>query len=63
MWRVQVYTRFWWGNLREGDHFDDPGLEGRIILGWIIRKLDRGWTGLIWHRIGAGGGHLSIRVP
>jgi len=21
------------------------------------------WTGLIWHRIGTGGGHLQMRVP
>jgi hypothetical protein len=25
-------TRFWWGNLREGDHLGDPGVDGRIIL-------------------------------
>jgi hypothetical protein len=32
---------------------------GRIILRWIFRKWDIGaWTGLIWLRIGTGGGHL-----
>jgi len=31
----------------------------RIILSWIFRKCDVGaWTGLIWLRIGTGGGHL-----
>jgi hypothetical protein len=30
-----VCTGFWWGNLREGDHWGDPGLDGRIILRWI----------------------------
>jgi hypothetical protein len=36
---------FWWGNLRERDHLEDPGLDGRIILRW---KWDGGaWTGLI----------------
>jgi len=30
-----------------------------IILRWIFRTWDVGvWTGLIWLRIGTGGGHL-----
>jgi hypothetical protein len=34
------------GNLRERDHLDDPGLEGRIILRRTFRKWDVGvWTG------------------
>jgi len=28
---------FWWGNLRERDHLEDPGLYGRKILKWIFR--------------------------
>ena len=24
--------RVWWGNLRERDHLEDPGIVGRIIL-------------------------------
>jgi hypothetical protein len=39
--------RFWWGNLRERDHFVDPDLDGRIILKRIFRKWDVGvWSGL-----------------
>jgi hypothetical protein len=35
------------------------GVDGRIILRWIFRKWDGGtWAGLIWCRIGTGGGHL-----
>ena len=33
---------FWWGNLRERDYLGDPGIDGRIILRWILRKLDVG---------------------
>jgi len=47
------------GNLRERDHLEDPGIDGRIILRWIFRKWDVGaWTGSFWLRIGAGGRHL-----
>jgi len=39
------------------DHLADPGIDGRIRLRWIFRKWDVGaGTGLIWLRIGTGGG-------
>jgi hypothetical protein len=28
--------------LREREHLDDPGVDGRIILRWFFRKWDRG---------------------
>jgi hypothetical protein len=38
--RGEVYTGFWWGNLRERDHLKDPGEDGKIILRWVFRKWD-----------------------
>jgi hypothetical protein len=26
-----------WGNLRERDHLEDPGLDGRVILKWTFK--------------------------
>jgi hypothetical protein len=37
-----VHTGFWWEDLREGDHFGHPGVDGRIILKWIFKKWDGG---------------------
>jgi len=51
--------RVWWGHLRERNHLEDPSVEGRIILRWIVRVWDEGtWNGLIWLRKGTGGGLL-----
>ena len=60
VWRKgEVCTRFWWGNLKERDHWGDQDVDGRIILRLIFRK----WEGVVgtrwsWLRIGTGGGRL-----
>jgi hypothetical protein len=40
MGRRETCVGFWWENLRERDHWGDPGVGGRIILGWIFRILE-----------------------
>jgi hypothetical protein len=40
MARGEVYTRIWWGNLRERNHLEDQGKGDRIILRWIFRMWD-----------------------
>ena len=37
-----LYKGFWWGNLRKRDHLKDLGIDVRIILRQIFRKLDGG---------------------
>jgi len=41
--RWEGCTGFWWGNLRERDHWGDVDAHGRIILRWIFRK----WEGVV----------------
>jgi hypothetical protein len=53
MGRGQVHTGFWWGNLKERGHLEDPGMAGRIIVIWISGiGMGGAWTGLIWLKTG-----------
>jgi len=39
---VEIYAECWWGNLRERNHLENPGVDERIILRRIFRKWDVG---------------------
>ena len=39
--RGEVHAGFWWGNLRERDHFKDSGVDGRIMK-WQFKKWEGG---------------------
>jgi len=40
--RGEVYRGFWYGNLRERDHLEETGVDGKIILKLIFRKWGDG---------------------
>jgi len=46
MGKGEVYTGFWLGSLKERNHLEDTGVDGRIILIWISRKWDGGMDGI-----------------
>jgi hypothetical protein len=33
-----VYRGFLWGKVRERNHLEDTGVDGRIILKWVFEK-------------------------
>jgi len=40
MWHVwgrgEAHTDFWWGDMREGECFEDRSVGGRIVFNWIF---------------------------
>ena len=66
---IEGCTGCWWGSLRERVHWGDQDVDGRIILRWILRKLEgvvgdwmelaqdrEGWRALV-------GTVMNFRVP
>jgi hypothetical protein len=37
-YRGEVHTGFEWGNVREGGHLKDSGLDGRMIIKLVLEK-------------------------
>jgi len=36
--RGEAHTRFWLGDVAEGDYLEDAGVDRRMILNWIFKK-------------------------
>jgi hypothetical protein len=51
-----VHAVFKWGNLREGDHLEDRGIDGRILK-WILEEW-HGELDSVCLRTGTAGGLL-----
>jgi hypothetical protein len=41
-----VHTRFWWGDLREGDHLGHPGVDVEDNIKMDLQEV--GWGGMDW---------------
>jgi hypothetical protein len=54
-----MHTIFWSDKLKGRDYSEDPGVDIKIILDWIMEKeCGNVWTGFSWLRIGTSGGLL-----
>jgi hypothetical protein len=54
-----MHTNFSLENHKGRDHLKNLGVNGNIILEWILGNYDgRVWTGFIWLGIGTSGGIL-----
>ena len=46
-WRREICEGFRSANLQDKEYLKDLGVDGRIMLKWILKKLGRTRTGLI----------------
>jgi hypothetical protein len=35
--RTEMYTGFWWGNLKERDHLEEVDVDGGMIFKWLSK--------------------------
>jgi len=54
--RGQVHAGFCLVKLMEGEYMEDLGVDGKIILNWVIEKWVRARTGFFWLSVRTGGG-------
>ena len=64
MGRGEAYRGFWWGNMRERDHLDDPGVDeidlqevGYESMDWIKLVQDRNSLRALVNAV------MNLRVP
>jgi len=54
--------KFWSEKLRWRDHSEELGVDGSVLLEWILGKqYEKTWTGVIWLRIGTNSHLLCTR--
>jgi hypothetical protein len=59
-WDDKKNKTFWSENLKGRNDAEDLGVDGKIILDWILGKYgERVSTGCIWLRTGTSGGLLE----
>jgi hypothetical protein len=52
-----MHARFWWENTREGNHLEDPRIDGKVILKRIFDRWGGGGHKL--HRAGSEDGQVT----
>jgi len=55
-----MYTIFWLEDLEGKDHSEDVGIDGEIILEWILEKW--GWKSVDWRSLAQDRDQLTSRV-
>jgi hypothetical protein len=68
MGKREGHTGFWWGDMREGDHLGDLGVDGRITLKRIFKTCDGGmdWIEMAQDRKrlrALVNGVMNLRIP
>jgi hypothetical protein len=54
-----MHSVFWLEIVKGKDHLEDLGVDGKIILVWILSTSGgKVWSGCAWLRIGTSGGLL-----